>query len=277
MKKVMISVLICMLMIASTVVSVSGTVPTKDSSQYGYSQAIKILDAAKIKLDAVRTKQEAVTVVKEIIVELNNHGLLPKGMTVGLAQRLITQDYLHSQFLTLYQNSNGNTTGNSNCLVIGIANQTFFRPFPAILDIPLIDRLAFSNNSLLNLLGWPYAIRSMQPLKFGPYAYFGDRYKIIKNGNTTEDIIQPASGWIWTYGANGPQKWNGTFYGSLSIKYQNTSYNGTTNELWHPIGIRGFVGINFLGFKSLSGGLKLPSIYIGFARKVNMTYIYPWS
>lgn len=281
MKKGIICVLVCMLMIASTVVSVSGTVSTKDSSQSQYSQVMKIFDTAKIKLDAVRTKQEALAVVKEIIVELNDHGLLPKGIRVGLAQRLITQGFLRSQFLTPYQNSNANNTGNLNCLVIGIANGTYFRPYPAlVMDIPFLYNLAF-NSSLRNItqfLALPYVIRTAQPLKLGPYAYVGARFKLVEHGNTTEDLIHSSSGWVWTIGSNGFKKWNGTFYGGLYTKYKKFVYNNYTSaETWDPVGIRGFVGINFFNFISFFGGNQLPSIYVGFAREVNFTYSYPWS
>jgi hypothetical protein len=287
MKKGIICVLVCMLMIISTVVPVSGTIYAKESSQplikgnTQYIETEKIFNDLKLKLDTVTTKQEALTLFKEAIVELNEHGLLPKGISVGLVQRLTTQRFLHSQFLSLYQNINGNNTGNSNCLVIGIANMTYFRPFPTILGIPLIYRLAFENNGsnafLLNLLlAGPYFIRTMQPIKFGPYACVGGRLKETKNGNVTLDDFRPAVGWIWTYGANGPQKWKGTFYGSLSVKYQNGSYNGTTYEWWDPIGIKGFVGINFFNFISFASSNEFPSFYIGFAREINFTYSPPW-
>jgi hypothetical protein len=286
MKKGIFCVLVCMLMIFGSVVPISGTIFTTEPSQLRtqrnaeYDEAEKIINELEVKLDKVTTKQEALVLVNNAIVELDNHGLLPNGMSARLVQRLTTQRFLHTQFLSPYQNINDNDLGNSNCLVIGIANMTYFRPFPTILGIPLIYRLAFENNGsnafLLNLLfAGPYFIRTMQPIKFGPYAYVGGRLKETANGNVTLDDFRPAVGWIWTYGANGPQKWKGTFYGSLSVKYQNGSDNGTTYEWWDPIGIKGFFGINFFNFISFSGGNKLASIYIGFARKVNMTYSFP--
>jgi hypothetical protein len=281
MKKGIICVLVCMLMIASTVVSVSGTVSTKDSSQTQYSQAMKILNTAKIKLDAVNTKQEALAVVKEIIVELNDHGLLPKGMSIRQAQRLITIGFLKSELVQPFQSNYENNSGNTNCLVIGIANGTYFRPYPAlVMDIPFLYNLAF-NSSLRNItqfLALPYVIRTAQPLKLGPYAYVGSRFKLVEHGNTTEDLIQSSSGWVWTIGSNGSKKWNGTFYGGLFTKYKKIVYNNYTSaETWDPVGIRGFVGINFFNFITSFGGNRLPSIYIGFAREVNFTYSYPWS
>jgi len=280
-KKGIICVLICMLMIASTVVSVSGTVPTEDSSQSQYSQAMKILNTAKIKLDAVKTKQEALAVVKEIIVELNGHGLLPKGMSIRQAQRLITIGFLMSELVQPFQSNYENNSGNTNCLVIGIANGTYFRPYPAlVMDIPFLYNLVF-NSSLHNItqfLTLPYSFRVLQPLKLGPYAYVGSRFKLVEYGNTTEDLIQSSSGWVWTSGSNGFKKWNGTFYGGLYTKYKKIVYNNYTSaETWDPVGIRGFVGINFFNFITSFGGNKLPSIYIGFAREVNFMECTPES
>ena len=270
-----------MLMIASTVVSVSATVPTKDSSQSQYIQAMKILNSAKIKLDAVKTKQEALALFKEVIVELNEHGLLPKGMSARQAQRLITIGFLKSELVQPVQSTYENNSGNTNCLVIGIANGTYFRPYPAlVMDIPFLYNLAFNHSgpSITTLIALPYLFRESSPLKLGPYAYVGSRFKVVEHGNTTYDRIDASSGWVWTTGANGFKKWNGTFYGGLYTNYNKIVYNSTSfKELWDPVGIRGFVGINFFNFITSFGGYRLPSIYIGFAREVNFTYSYPWS
>ena len=268
-------------MMTSSVVFFSRNVSALDTPQLEknlqYNQAVAIISKALTKCDAVTTRQEALTLVMHTIAELQEHGLLSKGMNGGLVQRYITQAFLHSQMAPhQYRNSNG--SGNSNCLIIGLANMTYFRPFPTILDIPLISHLAFDNSSpwYFNLLAFPYAFRTLQPFKFGPYAFIGGRLKETMNGSVTLDDIRPTVGWVWTFGANGSQKWKGSFFGNLSVRYQNGSFKWTTYEWWDPIGIRGFVGINFFDLISFSGGNHFPSIYIGFARKVGMTYEYPW-
>jgi len=287
MKKGVICILVCMLMILGSVVPISGTLFTKAYSRLmiqrnaQYVETEKIFNDLKGKLDTVTTKQEALVLCKEAIVELNEHGLLPKGMTVKQAQRLIINGFLRSELEQPFQSHYENNSGNTNCLVIGIANETYFRPYPALVqDIPFLYNLAF-NSSLRNItcfLALPYVFRTLQPLKLGPYAYVGARFKVVEHGNTTHERIDASSGWVWTIGSNGYKKWNGTFYGGLYTKYDKfVNNNYSYAEAWDPVGIRGFVGINFFNFISSFGGNTLPSFYIGFAREVNFTYNPPWT
>jgi hypothetical protein len=277
-------VFVCMLMIIGTIVPLSTSIFVEESSQFQinenvqYGEVAKILKNLQLNLDRVTTKHEALVLIKDTLVELHDHGLLPKGMTVRQAQRVVTRCFLLSELVQPFQTNNGNTTGNTNCLVIGITNQTFFRPFPTIYDIPIIHYLMFNTSFgvYFNFLVWFYAIRCFQPIEFGSFAYFGDRYKNVKNGNITYESIDASSGWVWTIGSNGYKKWNGTFYGGLFTKYQKSDDdNDSYAEAWNPVGIRGFVGINLFNFHSLIDGP--PSFYIGFAREVNFTYSPPWT
>jgi hypothetical protein len=287
MKKGIICIIICMLMITSIVLPISGNILAKESSQLmiqrnaQYDEAEKIFNDLKVKLDRVTTKQEALVLFKETIVELNEHGLLPRGMSVRQAQRLVTLCFLRYEFVQPFQSNNENNTGNTNCLVIGITNHLIFEPYPAlVMDIPFLYNLAFNHSgpSITTLLALPYLVRSFQPLKLGPYAYVGDRFKVVENGNTTYERIHASSGWVWTISSNGFKKWNGTFYGSLYTEYHKHVYNNSSYvDGWFPVGIRGFVGINFFNFISSFGGYILPSFYIGFAREVNFTYSPPWT
>ena len=241
-------------------------------------EAEKIFNDLKSKLDTVTTKQETITFFKEIIVKLNDYGLLPKEMTVKQAQRLITWCYLKFELIQTFQNNNENNSGNTNCFVVGITNNTFFRPFPTIYDIPIVYYFMFNTSigSYFNFLAWFYAIRSSLPFKIGPYAYFGDRYKSVENGNITYEDIDASSGWVWTNGLDGVKKWNGTFYGGLYTKYLKSDEDDNNYaEAWQPVGIRGFVGINLFNF--ISVGNDISTFYIGFAREVNFTYSPPWT
>ena len=274
MKKGIFCVLVCMLMILSSITPVSGTIFTKEPSQLmiqrnaQYDETEKIFNDLKVKLNTVTTKQEALTLINEVIVELNEHGLLPKGMTVKRAQRLVTGCFLRSEHLRPYQNNNKNNFGNSNCLVIGITNWTYFRPYPALKDIPI-----FSNITGFLLL--PYAFRILQPFKFGPYVWIGDRIKFVEHDNITDDI-SPSSGLILTYGSNGFKKWSGAFFGGLDITYSKFVYNNYTSlEIWDPVGMVGFTGINLISVLSLNQ--NIPTFYIGFAREVNFTYSPLWT
>lgn len=274
-----------MLMILSSVVTISGTIFTEEPSQLTvqrnaqYDETEKIFNDLKVKLDKVTTKQDALVFINEAIVELNEYGLLPKGMTVQRAKRLVTNSFLKAELLKLYQKNAENSIGNNNCLVIGIANGTYFRPYPALIqDIPFLHNLVFNSRfrNITQFLALPYIFRVLQPLKFGPYAYIGTRIKVVEHGNITHDYIDASSGLVLTIGSNGFKKWNGTLYGSLYTKYHKlVNNNYSYAEFWDPVGIRGFVGINFLSF--ISNFRELPTFYIGFAREVNFTYSPPWT
>jgi hypothetical protein len=280
-------VLVCMLMVLSFVVPISGTYSTKISSQQmiqrntQYDEAWKIFTELKVKLDTVTTKQEALVFIKEFIVELNDHGLLPMGMTEKRAQRIITGCFLMTGLEQPVLITNENNSGNINCFVIGISNETYFRPYPGlVMDVPFLYNLAFNHSgpSIRTIIALPYLIRLLQPLKLGPYAYAGSRFKVVEYGNTTYERVDASSGWVWTIGSNGFKKWNGEFYGGLNTKYHKfVNNNYSYAEAWDPVGIQGFVGINFLSFLSSFGGYKLPSFYIGFAREINFTYSPPWT
>jgi hypothetical protein len=257
------------------------TADTKSSSyEKQYVEVEKIFNELKIKLDTVTTKQEALVVVNVAIVGLNEHGLLPKGMTLKRAQRLVTGCFSESDLAQPFQSNKENNTGNTNCLVIGFADQTFFRPYPTIYDIPIVYYLMFNTSfgDYFNFLLWFYAIRASQPFKFGPYAWVGSRYTLVENGNMTYDSIHASSGWVWTLSSNGVKKWNGTFYGGLRTRYQKVVItNDSYAESWDPEGIRGFVGINFFSFRTFWKGNDVPTFYIGYARDVNFTYSPPWT
>jgi hypothetical protein len=284
MKKVIFCVLVCMLMILGSVVPLSGTIVTKEPFQLmtqrntQYDETEKIFNDLKLKLDKVTTKQETLVLVNEAIVELHEHGLLPKGMTLQRAQRVATGCFSKSDLSQPFQSKNENNTGNTNCLVIGMTNHFIFRPYPTIWDIPIMYYL-LTNSSLkeeLNVLFWFYAIRYFNPLKFGPFAFAGLHAKQYENGNLTHTENYSVSGWVWTIGMNGVKKWDGTFYGGLYTRYTKYMYNNHSyTEAWDPIGIKCFVGIQPFCFLS-SMDFDSNRFYIGFAREVNFTYSPPW-
>jgi hypothetical protein len=160
---------------------------------------------------------------------------------------------------------------------MGITNNTFFRPYPTIYDIPIIHYLFFNTSfgNFFNFLIWFYAIRAFQPFKLGSYAYIGERYRLVENGNITYDHERASSGWVWTQGTNGVKKWNGTFYGSIYTKYLKSDGDEKNyGEAWQAVGIRGFVGINI--FNAVAFGNEKSLVYIGLAKEVNLTYSPPW-
>jgi hypothetical protein len=267
-KKTMVVVGIILLFLSAGATPCIAVVNGDTSSTQPSVNIQKVFDDITSKLEKVTTKQEALAVCKEAVRELHHYGLLPKGMSVQKADRLIDYVQLRSAFVHPSRGTRGITSGNVNCLVIGITNNTYFRPYPALMDIPMFQNIT-------GFLLLPYLIRLIQPLKVGPYGAFGDRVKLTENGNITDDI-SPSSGFILTFGSNGFQKWKGAFFGNLKANYKKFVYNNETSaEFWDPIGVVGFIGINFLSVFTLNQ--NVPMFYIGFAREVNFTYSYPWT
>jgi hypothetical protein len=56
------------------------------------------------RVNTTTTREEAAPLFKVAIVELNNYGLLPKGMSIELAQRVVTGYYQNSNILHKIQN-----------------------------------------------------------------------------------------------------------------------------------------------------------------------------
>src|SRR4030042_3302197 len=109
MKKGIICVLVCMLMILGSVVPISGTIFTKKPSQLmiqrnaQYDETERIFNYLKGNLDTATTNQDALVLINEAIVELYEHGLLPNGMTVKRAQRLVTNGFSRSELAQPFQ------------------------------------------------------------------------------------------------------------------------------------------------------------------------------
>ena len=286
MKKAIVCIFICLIVVLGSVVQISGA-HFEEASSFPIIQDIiqyddfgKIMVDLKIELDKVTSKQDALVLVSNAIRELYEQGLFSKGVSEKQMQRLVTRFFSKPDFGQLLQENNENGTGNANCLVIGFSNETFFRPFPTIYDIPIIHYLMFNTSfgTIFNFLVWFYAFRAFQPFKFGPYAYVGDRYRLVENGNVTYESMDASSGWVWTIGMNGVSKWNGTFYGGLYTKYQKFVSNNTSYaESWQPVGIRGYFGINVCSFLTFFMSNYIPTFFVGYARHINFTYTPPWT
>jgi uncharacterized protein YoxC len=83
-----------------------------------FAEVEDLLDDIQTKLDATKTMVEAISIYHDAIVELNKYGLLPEGMNVETAQKLVTGDYKHQEQTNLLRVSANNLT-NALCLVVG--------------------------------------------------------------------------------------------------------------------------------------------------------------
>ena len=84
-----------------------------------------LFDEIRTKLDNVESRDEAGVVFKEAVVELNQYGLLPKGMSVEQAQKLVVGEYSKDKGLSIFEkvsheNSIQENQYNFFCFVSGI-------------------------------------------------------------------------------------------------------------------------------------------------------------
>jgi hypothetical protein len=187
----------------------------------------------RAKLNETTTREEAVPIFKEAVVELNKYGLLPKGMSVEQAQRLVIEPYDNNKIMKLQdrlQINNLFTADNySNyfCLISGETDTTtVWSPLPfvslpflgigyyflwiihVILENTVFDELA----SLLAYSLFKYFILSFFfPVSLCSLMTFGQTY--YSPCNPPEYC--PSTGWIYTNGLNKIKTWNGSFYGNI--------------------------------------------------------------
>jgi hypothetical protein len=115
------------------------------------------------RLNHTATREETVLLFKEAVIELNTYGLLPKGMTVGQTERLVSGDYQNPKMLSKFENNfqdrmNKRHNDNSNlnfmnvfCLLFAAATKipeyypnSFIIPFGVLLVLSLIPAILVS-------------------------------------------------------------------------------------------------------------------------------------
>ena len=118
------------------------------------------------RLNTTTTREEAVPLFKEAVVELNKYGLLPKGMSVEHAQRLVTGYYQNSNMLRKIQNDvqsiakikqkqnlNPNMK-NAFCVLFAAATKIpDYLPSPFIIPLGLLIVLGIVPSLLFSLIG----------------------------------------------------------------------------------------------------------------------------
>jgi hypothetical protein len=183
------------------------------------------LNDFKFKLDNALNESETINVYDDMIISLDELGLLPDYLTVDEAQQLVTgrNHLLSGNKLPskLFDNSN------FFCLVSGEANESasFLRLFRI-------------------------------PVRIGGIIYFGTHTEFhpISGEIMSFPAIEHSTGWIKTYGILGHKEWNGDFYGGIfNIVISVVALEFFT---YGHVGVVGFTGIlidkfwdvSFIGF-----------------------------
>jgi hypothetical protein len=244
-------------------------------SRQQYQNLEQYLVDFRARLNLTTTREEAVPIFKEAVVELNKYGLLPKGMSVDRAKRLVTASYQNAKLVKYLESLSEKTINssfqeeNEQCLIYGISKSyTYFQgPVSRIVyDILYIltyiaDKFSITGGIALLFAGLTIVhalitIDLSDYLRDLPYIgsiiYFG----VYSGAPGMEWHHYPAEGSIWTNGVNGIKNWSGQFYGRLSSLVLESFYS-----VYYP-GINGFTGLRLY--------FNASDFYFGAALNVNI-------
>jgi hypothetical protein len=233
-----------------------------------YENLEQYLMEFRARLNQTATREEAIPLFKEVVVKLDKYGLLPKGMSVEKAWKLIIYQYpSQREWKSLKKNCTNQEYSLSNfcCLVAGRTTKTLYCTFITnllvfYLYISLkmyylfkelqskflaggLQRLynfcyfvimyssMFYETCFEKLEYSPIFIRSL----FSPYGYCLG-FMIIGYDNPFGSA--PAEGWIQTVGILGHRSINGSFYGQFKANILQESTMIFDNK-----GIIGFQGL----------------------------------
>ena len=106
-----------------------------------YQNLEEYLVEFRARLNQTTTKEEAVPIFKEAVVELDKYGLLPRGMSVERAQRLVSSEKLNPLDISLRKHLkvvDNSTLINSKCLVFSHVEPIYgFMQWPLLIWLGL--------------------------------------------------------------------------------------------------------------------------------------------
>lgn len=191
-----------------------------------YENLMQYMVEYRARVNQTTTTEEVIPLFKDAVVKLNSYGLLPKGMSIVQAQKLVTGGYLYQKNMKFMQNrftqNQDDVMNNVLCYVTGQLDNTFVvHRIVAILTwIDWILIVYFFNHvSILALLIGIFALYMDLTLMirfktdvspFGLFEIFG-----VGGFDPTDDDFWDSSGWLKSYGLLGVYSWNGTFRGNL--------------------------------------------------------------
>jgi hypothetical protein len=216
-----------------------------------YQNLEQYLVEFRARLNQTTTREEAVPIFKEAVVELNKYGLLPRGMGVKQVQNIVTCSTcgpLSSVVMKRLQSSSrfgNNSCSNVNCLIAGETDITFFQSTGSVL---LEDILFF-----LHDIGFPHNFFYLQLVCFYLALFsnrrflsfslsFLNRFYIGCNVAWDPYDYQMASGWINTIGSYGVKNIQGEMIGVLPVLHYFGAVGPDLIYELHPA-ILGFTGI----------------------------------
>jgi hypothetical protein len=212
-----------------------------------YQNLEQYLVEFRARLNQTSTREEAVPIFKDAVVELDKYGLLPSGMSVEKVMRLVVHDSMKNTHKL--QSINENT--NFLSLVVGQLSPALFIP-SAIFPLALVAVLIAVSGGLFglilyflfhndNFLLWGFIPAMIMEHIFGNivrYMQFIPITLFSYSGPLWCPSTQ-VTGWLYSLGTLGLKSWNGTFatvtlFGFTGLKlriedgYEETFFMGTS-------------------------------------------------
>jgi hypothetical protein len=209
-----------------------------------YQNLEQYLIEFKARLNQTSTREEAIPLFKQAVIELDTYGLLPKGMNTKQAQHLVTRENHDTTppqvVINTVRRQHSRTATNSFCLLAGLSNNTemiTLYQWILVLGSGLIGEFFYNFHLPLIIYLWIII------LLVGTTSVFYELDYLRPLVVWSDIYIHGGSGFLFTLGLGGLKTWSGSFSGKIS----------------------GFTGIKILL------NLRNPShyFYLGSARLVN--------
>lgn len=194
-------------------------------SREQYQDFEQYLVEFRIRLNQTKTREEAVPIFEEVVVELDKYGLIPKGLSNEEAKQLVTRQYEEERMSKIKMNFLENlfpVPGNVLCLIAGQSTNTYFIPLIARIGLLLIFSLGVFLDTVLRIFNPmpvllfllyfiipPIFLSWVLPPTFLSWICFGESH------SRPVGYIEPSYGWLSTIGLNGIKNWDGYFTGAF--------------------------------------------------------------
>jgi hypothetical protein len=217
-----------------------------------------VFDELKNRLSTAESMEETQRIFNDTIASLSRYNLLPNGMSIQQAKRLVTSASQNQKGETLLKkisskfqaDSKEGTIQNSFCLIAGNTSNTHFAKPVTKLTMHLYDIMDYSSgNHILLVIStalWivfnPLSTISQMILKrqgnhCGVSIFFGN-YHYYPYPNW----LYPAQGWISTDGINGKQNISGSLWGQKVTSGWQPQDDWYMNYTWRGcVGFTGFI------------------------------------
>jgi len=193
-----------------------GTITVK-LSKAQYQDLEQYLADFRQRLNQTTTREEAIPILKEAVVKFDTYGLLPKGMNIEDAQRLVIGENHDTKILQLVsrigKEKSLNFSTNVLCLVAGYSNKTVITT--------LFQRVTFFNflllSNFLKKVMTSFALYLLLDIILIEITMFFFAIDTILPIVLWSDIyLQSGDGFLYSFGLGGIKKQVGTLNGQIN-------------------------------------------------------------